>query len=282
MGKGDIENPDLTYSRTVGSFYLDRFEVTVDRFEQFMAAYSIPAEGAGQHPNIPGSGWRNAWKTVVDVDHPPETAVPPTNQELLTQLTEAGHCSASTYAAGDPGLPVNCVNWYVAFAFCIYDGGRLPTESEWNYAAAHGADARPYPWSQSVSDTAVDATRATYFVFNEPLLTLPTAVGSHPAGRGGFFRNSGQGHDDLAGNVIEWTADQWSPAPSASCNADCMVPWDAPTDERVLRGGSFQTDEVLMRTGSRTSSHGFNLLHLFGFRCARDANTNASGKENDQ
>ncbi len=53
----DLELPE--HPAYVTSFYLDTFEVTVGRFRPFFDAYpeSIPAEGAGEHPSIPGSGW---------------------------------------------------------------------------------------------------------------------------------------------------------------------------------------------------------------------------------
>ena len=53
--------------------------------------------------------------------------------------------------------PIDCVTWYEAQAFCIWDGGRLPTEAEWNYVAA-GSQQRVYPWS--VPANKVEATCA--------------------------------------------------------------------------------------------------------------------------
>src|SRR5205085_2293749 len=66
-----------------------------------------------------------------------------------------------TDAAGNnENLPMNCITWYEAFAFCVWDGGRLPTEAEWNYAEAGGNEQRTYPWPVN----AVDPTYAVYNV----------------------------------------------------------------------------------------------------------------------
>jgi formylglycine-generating enzyme required for sulfatase activity len=272
MGRGDDESPDLTYTRRVSGFYLDRFEVTVSRFSEFLSNYSLPSEGRGQHPRIPDSGWQKSWESLPNADFPGELVVPPTSQDLETQIGDAEHCpSGGTFSATEPTLPINCVNWYVAFAFCIFDGGRLPTEAEWNYAAASGSEQRPYPWSQSVSDVSVDMSRASYYAGTGPLLALPTPVGAHPAGQGGFHRNMGQGHEDLAGNVFEWVADQWTPAPEDDCATDCMTAWSEGQGERVARGGSFQNTWAFLRTGKRASAPALTLSARYGFRCARDS-----------
>ncbi len=274
MGKGDVEDPDLSYPRTVGDYYLDRFEVTVGRFEAFITAYSLPQEGVGAHPRIPMSGWRKSWESLPDWDHSGETAVPPTSDALEAQVGDLSHCKeSSTYRENDQTLPINCVNWYVAFAFCVFDGGRLPTEAEWNYAAAFGDHQRPYPWSQSIADVTIDTSRASYHAPPDPVPLLPSPVGSHPSGQGGYYRNTGQGHEDLAGNVMEWVADQWSDAPPASCGTDCMVPWPDLDDERVVRGGGFPLVSQYLRSGARSSSVAYNVDNLYGFRCARDSST---------
>jgi formylglycine-generating enzyme required for sulfatase activity len=53
-------------------------------------------------------------------------------------------------------LPINCVNWYQAYAFCIWDGGFLPSRAEWEYAASGGMQQLAYPWGSTVNlnDTA--------------------------------------------------------------------------------------------------------------------------------
>lgn len=271
MGDGD-EVDDVSYERFVSGFYLDRFEVTVRRFQDFLAHYTLPTAGAGAHPLLPGSGWQEAWKELPHPFAGGRKAVPVDKDDLLLQLTE--DCgNAGTWNVANNLLPVSCVNWYTAFAFCVYDGGRLPTEAEWNYAAAFGSAQRPYPWSTSTSDISVDATKATFYSFPDPLREAPTPVGSHEPGRGGFFRYPGGGHDDLAGNLFEWTLDQWLETPPAACEKDCFAAWEEGVDDRVVRGGFYQGPSDELRAGHRALAP-TNLSDVYlGFRCARDINT---------
>jgi formylglycine-generating enzyme required for sulfatase activity len=67
----------------------------------------------------------------------------------------------STRAEANDQYPMNCVNWYEAFAFCIWDGGRLPTEAEWEYAAAGGDENRIYPWGNDVAEPLPASYAAT-------------------------------------------------------------------------------------------------------------------------
>jgi formylglycine-generating enzyme required for sulfatase activity len=268
MGHGD-ENDDVSYARRVSGFYLDRFEVTVGRFRVFQDSFSLPGEGSGAHPRVAGSGWQKAWEAISHDFADGRKAVPESAEDLVAQLT--ADCDASTWVAADPGLPINCVNWYVAFAFCAFDGGRLPTEAEWNYAGAFGDAQRPYPWSESNNDTFIDSTKATYYDYPNPPPELPSVVGSHAAGRGGFHRFGGRGHDDLSGNVSEWVVDKWVEMPPEQC-ADCSEGWASATDN-VVRGGAFQSDYSFLMVGSRSSTPPASISSSFGFRCARDINT---------
>ena len=112
---------------------------------------------------------------------------------------------------------MNCLNWYLAYSFCIWDGGRLPTEAEWNGAAAGGAEQRPFPWGSVDPSPGLSA----YLMY--------ARVGSvSPAGDGVW------GHADLAGSVWEWARDSFGdyPLPCVDCVALSTG------SNKVLRGGA--------------------------------------------
>ncbi len=103
-----------SFQSTVSSFRLDKYEVTVARFRKFVAAYESwhaagnPENNDGANPNVSGSGWSSTWSLL------------PTN---AAQLKANVSCSSNNRTwldgAGNDTLPMNCVNWYTSFAFCI-------------------------------------------------------------------------------------------------------------------------------------------------------------------
>jgi sulfatase modifying factor 1 len=236
----------------VDGFHLDRYEVTVGRFRAFFAGYALdkPRPGDGASPYVgPASGWDPAWDGAL-----------PENQ---MDLDESLGCS-SEYATwtDTPGAnedkPINCVSWYLAFAFCAWDGGRLPTATEWNYAAAGGDNQRLYPWG-------TDAPDAAYAVYGCPsdMVTcdIPN-VGSTPMGQGRWNQM------DLAGSVAEWTLDYYSVL-STGCGDKCAELVDAGLG-RDLRGGDFTHDATQLVTTFRVGIVPEDREAYIGFRCARD------------
>src|SRR5262249_42485092 len=99
---------------------------------------------------------------------------------------------------------------------------RLPTHAQWEYAAC-GGDDREYLWGNEFDPDAANTVEAG------PLSTTP--VGMYPAGRSRF------GVDDMAGNVEEFTADDYAPYPSGILIDDDST--TAGQTYRVTRGGSF-------------------------------------------
>ena len=154
---------------------------------------------------------------------------------------------------------MNCIDWYTAFAFCAWDGGRLPTEAEWNYAASGGNEQRYYPWSSPGTSTTIDDS---YAVYCGGSCSGTQNVGSKsPKGDGKW------GQSDLAGNVFEWNLD-WYASPYTNQCGNCADLMSA--SYRVIRGGGFFVN-VASGLGSAGRGEYPPEVHYTGngARCAR-------------
>jgi formylglycine-generating enzyme required for sulfatase activity len=233
------------YPATISPFLLDKFEVTVGRMRSFLNAYSqiTLKDGDGRSNHIPNdTGWSSTYTL-------PDTA----NHVIDVLKTEGPTWNDATNLNND--LPINSVNFNIAYAFCIWDGGRLPTVAEWNFAATGGNEQRPYPWKPLAEDPQITTSYATYNAAS------PTAVGSKPLGNGRW------GQADLAGNVGEWTLD--FNGEYAEVCVDCLN--ITPSSERTQRGGyyAYSVEDFLLANlpGSLEPDKAISTI---GFRCARD------------
>jgi len=254
---------DQTKPATVSDFGLDKFEVTVGRFRKFVEATVggwQPAAGSGKHVHVNNGeglanttggyepGWKASWASAL-----PTTKALWDSNLSCSSSSPAQHTWTSEVAYGEK-RPITCVSWYALYAFCIWDGGFLPSEAEWEYAAAGGSEERTYPWGSQVPDTslAVYGTTAPSGAAN---------VGSKPAGDGRW------GHRDLAGNAWEWTFD-WSSTLSTSC-VDCTNTGGFRV-ARVVRGGAFNFTALGLTAAYRTrSDYPTTRASGNGGRCAR-------------
>ncbi len=230
------------HGAALGDFYLDTFEASLGRFRRFEEDYNLwrqrgnPAEGAGAHPRIAGSGWVKYW----------DVALPTPPVWLEPVLRCPSEWSTPPYLNAEHDLPMHCASWPLAFAYCVWSGGRLPTEAEWEYAAAGGPENRPFPWG----DAPPSPDLAVFFAPGSTPPQVPfAALGGRPAGRGRW------GHQDLAGNVAEWTLDLYDPAwyspggPGNPC-PDCANLGDY-NDDHAARGGSWADGPAGLRGWAR-------------------------------
>jgi formylglycine-generating enzyme len=254
---------------TIADFVLDKYEVTVGRFRAFVGSYDTwhqpsafnPRLGVGVNPNVDASnrgltGWGKSWPPSAD-DLPADAAA------LVAGIScDPNYQTWKDTADTNEAYPINCVTWFEAFAFCVWDGGRLPTEAEWEYAAAGGMRNRLYPWGSATPDDS----RAN---FNGSDVSPFVVVGSKgsPGSTGAF------GHQDLAGSMWEWVFDWYSDRyygtteHAAVCN-NCAN--TATNPYRSVRGGSWYSSPNNLRGAFRNNNDARNRDLVIGIRCARD------------
>ncbi len=153
-----------------------------------------------------------------------------------------------------PDGPVVWVSWFAADAYCRAGGARLPTWSEWEYAAAADAtrrDARSDPaWRERILEW-----------YAEPSVAVLPAVGTDAP--------NAYGVRDLHGLVWEWVEDY----SALLVSADNREQGD-PDELRFCGAGAISASDresyaVLMRVAMLSALEGANATANVGFRCAR-------------
>lgn len=153
--------------------------------------------------------------------------------------------------AGKEDLPVVGVSWDDAQAFCRWMGKRLPLEAEWE-KAGRGSSAQPFPWTGNAFSPGFTVTRESGKKQPDPVQAPTKDVSPY-------------GVKNLSGNVREWVEDMFLPYPGGRGSNSKYG------RERVVRGGSWATDQNAAVLYYRGSSNPNLAWQDVGFRCAKTA-----------
>ena len=231
FGEGVDDNFPV-HTVKVDSFFMDKYEVTVGQFRQFIQET--------------GYDWDRFWWKM--------SIFSPTDNH-----------------------PIVYVDWHAAAAYAKWAGKRLPTESEWEYAARGGLKGKRYPWGNNI--TKNDANFHKYwkdddeYENNNRLTTDWKDKWKYSTAPVGSFEPNGYGLYDMAGNVAEWCHDWYQH------DYYKVSPIDNPKgpetgNTKVSRGGHWYS----WHKGLRVYNRGDNppdvrwFQDVQGFRCVSDIN----------
>ncbi|HUT56217.1 MAG TPA: SUMF1/EgtB/PvdO family nonheme iron enzyme [bacterium] len=184
----------------------------------------------------------------------------PVTNAAYRQCVEAGACPLPHVPEGLGGFwdalkPVTGVTWKEAENYCTWRGGWLPSEAQWE-RAARGTTTAIWPWGQGFSAENVCAG------IPPRRRDGPCPVDRFPQGA------SSEGVREMAGNVWEWTADNYRPSSSPRAPLPDQ-PGPGPEDRRVLKGGSWmERESASLRISKRNAAAENSAAYNAGFRCA--------------
>ncbi len=156
--------------------------------------------------------------------------------------------------------PVVLISQYNASRYCVWKGKSLPFETQWEKAARGNQDQRLYPWGKDWDGYNANAGKG------EP---GPAQVNAYPGGCSPY------GACNMAGNVAEWIADNYSSNWYSVRRTNNLlrdpVFWDSGLKPQFnVRGGSFKSSIADARVSKRASQKGDNaVMNDVGFRCVK-------------
>ncbi|WP_443050549.1 formylglycine-generating enzyme family protein [Streptomyces sp. NBC_00286] len=258
---GDGEGPIREV--TVGPFEIDTRCVTNERFAAFVDAtgYRTDAERFG-------------WSYVFARFLPGELRkVSPRPEGTPWWCGVQGAYWAAPEGPGSEldgrwDHPVVHVSWGDALAFCRWEGSRLPTEAEWEYAARGGLDQKRFPWGDELTPGGEHRCNIWQGRFPFRNTAEDGYKGTAPVDA---FPPNGFGLFNTSGNVWEWCADWWGTDHGTGPHTDPTGPEQGTA--RVMRGGSYLCHDSYCnryRVAARTSNTPDSSVGNLGFRCVRD------------
>ena len=295
-----LRNEKPAHSVRIDGFWMDATEVTNAEFRRFVeatghvtTAEKVPTleEIMAQAPPGTSPPPKEALVAASLVFSPPQHAVPLSNARTWWSWTSGANWrqpeGVGSSIRGKDDHPVVHVSWFDAIAYATWDGKRLPTEAEWEFAARGGLVGGKYSWGDApISD---EEPQANIWQGKFPHKNLKTDGFDRTAPVRQYAPN-GYGLYDMAGNVWEWCADWYHAAEyQLRCEARkgetilnprgpdrSFNPLDPYAPSRVNRGGSFLCHksycEAYRTSARRGTASDTGMSHL-GFRCVRSAST---------
>nr|WP_246568139.1 formylglycine-generating enzyme family protein [Streptomyces flaveus] len=258
---GDGEGP--VREVTVGPFEIDTRCVTNERFAAFVDA-------TGYRTDAERFGWSYVFAKFV----PGELRkVSPRPEGTPWWCGVEGAYWAAPEGPGSDldgrgDHPVVHVSWGDALAFCRWEGSRLPTEAEWEYAARGGLDQKRFPWGDELTPGGEHRCNIWQGRFPFRNTAEDGYLGTAPVDA---FPPNGFGLFNTSGNVWEWCADWWGTDHGTGPHTDPTGPEQGTA--RVMRGGSYLCHDSYCnryRVAARTANSPDSSVGNTGFRCVRD------------
>ncbi len=234
-------------------FSIDRAPVSVGNYLEFM--------NAGGYKDF--RWWHSAGWEKVNTEHwqAPLYWEQHDGEWMIRDFAGLHHANDKT------NEPVSHVSFLEASAYAKWAGKRLPTEADWEKAAtvsvpgtvATGSSAESklkFPWG----DSPADESKANLF---ENGLWAVAPIGAFSEGQ------SANGCHQMIGDVWEWTTSDYVPYPGFKTDFDeYNDKWFV--GQKVLRGGSFATPQIHIRSTYRNFFYPHERWMIAGFRCAKD------------
>jgi len=259
--EGDDDEKPL-HEVYVEEFYMDKYEVTVAQFKQFVDAtgYKTDAE-------------KDGWSVTVTG----------TSGDQKQGINWRYDIEGKVIGSDRMNHPVIHVSWNDAQAYAKWAGKRLPTEAEWEYAACSGSKGYKYSWGNSdpvakksgnIADETAKRRDTDWPIWSgyDDGYVFTAPVGSFDPNDFGLF--------DMTGNVSEWCAD-WYDANYYASSPKQNPKGPAIGIHKVLRGGSWGNNPNYLRCAIRVSGNPSNRRFDLGFRCAQDVRSTESTETMD-
>ena len=271
MGCSSTDNQCEAYEKpahsiSVAPYAISVTEVTVGQFEQFVTS-------TGYVTDAERDAGGNAGCFVWSDDGGISRSAARWSWEKNRNWRSPGYQQSANY-------PVTCISWNDATNYANWlaeETGRayaLPSESQWELAARGGSRG---PWGPSSSSTGVCAyanvadksQSTTGSKWNNRINCSDNYWFSAPVAS---YKPNGFGLFDMQGNTWEWVADTWADSFSGTpVNGDAYVKGSG--DERVLRGGGWDSDAKRARLSSRSKAIASGRAAMTGFRLVLEGET---------